>query len=188
MKRLFLTLLFCFSLTAAYAVVGVGVKYGKSSFDAGVTYSSVDCQSAIDKFYGFELLLEKDAEIDSLGVNIGLNMYEGGYGKFINIYHHYDKEDASVLSVPVSIYYKYKVSPLLQVYGGFGATPAYYSMNHISKIKVFPHILFGAEVRLLKYFALCAEANYNFNAKAQDQYEYIDLSGLSANLGARLYF
>lgn len=190
MKQLLLTLLFCCILSEAFAIVGIGVKYGRSSSDAGITGFNVDWEPGDGRFYGFELIVEKDAEIDALGINIGFNKYKYVIGGERLSYWNYIEEDKDIFSVPISIYYKYKLSQMFNIYGGLGATAAVFDMHHVmhNRLKVFPHLLLGTEFKFMRHWALALDAQYNFNAKAEKQGEYANLSGISGNLSARFYF
>ena len=115
-------------------------------------------------------------------------------------------------AIPVTIYYK-KDNGVnkLSYFAGIGATFVRSKLTYseeeevetiagidisetgysesLSKGKIFPHIVLGAEYRFTELFALGLEAKYNIGAKVKkDGWVLSDRSGISGALTARFYF
>jgi hypothetical protein len=101
---------------------------------------------------------------------------------------------------PLSLYGKINLSRLFNVYGGGGFSLAFSTLEDGPKKykdnKIFPHIVFGSEIRVSKSIGLGVDFKYSTNAKL-DGHGYpqifskdimLDLNGLSYAIQFRYYF
>ena len=189
---------------------GLGVKLGiaennpealKHARDFGSFYG---LNSEMEKnlgVFGLEALYEFDLNdnADKLGVKLGLDFFgenklelsdPAGSGSL--------EEKDNSFAVPLTVYYK-RDNGLKNWSPFVGAGISWYrtelkaegfgTSEKVSKTKVTPHIMAGAEYRFCKLFALGLEAKYNFSAKIKKGGEtMVDRSGFSGAVTGRFYF
>lgn len=163
-----------------------------------------------DTFLGLEALYEHNLTVkDKIGVKLGLDFYSENEletrSYLLNI-----KEDGTetTYAFPLTVYYKRDNGiKNWSFFAGAGITYIHSELEYeaedlmgvdkeeftLSKSKVFPHLMAGAEYRFTELFALGVEAKYNFSAKTKKDYEGLnvvvsDRSGLSGAVTARFYF
>lgn len=201
--------LVCVFPTAAQADNwGLGVKLGiaennpeamKHARDSGSYYGlNSDMEKNLGVF-GLEALYEFDLNdnADKLGVKLGMDFFgenklelssPAGYGVL--------KENS--FSVPLTVYYK-KDNGLKHWSPFVGAGLSLYrtelkvedtgSSEKVTKSKVAPHIMAGAEYRFSPLFALGLEAKYNFSAEIKKDGDVLsDHSGFGGAITGRFYF
>ena len=206
MKKFLVVLILCGLTITAYARVGVGVKGG-----AVPSALSPFSEKKYSGFEGLELLWETEAEIDALGIKVGVNNLakkkEHASGTYAISYWYtgWYNENLSIrpLTFPVTVYYKYKITPSFHVIGGIGVTYAQakwqysYTSNyssdadHSCEEKLFPHFNFGLEWRMSSHFALAADFMYNAKAKLNGISTFgatLDLTGWQSSFVLRFYF
>lgn len=187
---------------------GLGVKLGvaendpKSMKDMQDNAGYYGLNSDLEEnngVFGLEALYEFDLNdnADKLGVKLGLDFFgenklevssPAGSGAL--------KENS--FSVPLTVYYK-KDNGLKHWSPFVGAGLSLYrtefkvedtgSSEKVTKSKVAPHIMAGAEYRFSPLFALGLEAKYNFGAKIKKDGDVLsDHSGFGGAITGRFYF
>lgn len=169
-------------------------------------------------FWGAELVLEKEAEIDALGVKVGLRHMSGPeYHEYLSGSNWRSSADVTgeTFSLPLTVFYKYKVTPFFHVIGGLGVTATnvdwkvdkeqivYYGWSATQytlseqdgTLKIYPHLNVGVEWMLGRHLGLGIDLVYNINAKTNkahldgvNQTLQLDLSGLQGGAMLRWYF
>lgn len=189
---------------------GLGVKLGvaendpKSMKDAQDNAGYYGLNSDLEEnngVFGLEALYEFDLNdnADKLGVKLGLDFF--GENKlelsaFAGSGTLEYKENS--FSVPLTVYYK-KDNGLKHWSPFAGAGISLFrtelkadgagSSEKMTKSKVAPHIVAGAEYRFSPLFALGLEAKYNFSAKIKKDGEVLsDHSGFGGAITGRFYF
>ena len=204
MKKIILLLvLFLGFCSLSHAEVGVGLWGGVIGRKSNLKEVSNDFNS-YPNLFGVEFLWEYNAEIDALGIKIGyaqMGKTEGGgnyaYGSWNTKIETYE--------IPITLYYKYKLTPALHLIGGIGVgifqfdyetTESYYSyygwQTHTwsnDKAVFVPHVNFAAEWRINRYFALGIDGKYNFGKKKELEFgETMQIRGLQIGAIGRFYF
>lgn len=163
-----------------------------------------------DEFFSLEGLYEHNlTDNDKVGVRLGIDFYGENEletrSQILNL-----KEDGTenTYAIPLTVYYKRDNGiKNWSFFAGAGITYIHSELEYeaedlmgidkeeftLSKSKVFPHVMAGAEYRFSQLFALGLEAKYNFSAKTEKDYEGLnvvvsDRSGLSGAVTARFYF
>ncbi len=189
---------------------GVGVKLGVAESDPKTMKDAQDAagyhslNSELEESYGvfgLEALYEFDLNdsADKLGVKLGMDFF--GENK-LELSDPAGSDSLEVkentFAVPLTVYYKKDNG--LQHWSPFvGAGFSLYRTElkaegfglseKVTKSKVAPHIMAGAEYRFSPLFALGLEAKYNFGAKLEkDGKVYSDHTGLSGAITGRFYF
>lgn len=189
---------------------GLGVKLGvaennpKSMKDAQDNAGYYGLNSDLEEnngVFGLEALYEFDLNdnADKLGVKLGMDFFgenklelsaPSGAGTLEF------KENS--FSVPLTVYYK-KDNGLKHWSPFVGAGLSLFrtelkadgagSSEKVTKSKVAPHIMAGAEYRFSPLFALGLEAKYNFSAKIKKDGDVLsDHSGFGGAITGRFYF
>ncbi|WP_428898318.1 Opacity protein [Parelusimicrobium proximum] len=197
---------FLLMATAAFAEIGIGVKYGTGSDDnnfedefvVGNNYSSSEDSGVI----GAEFLYQQRGMFNMsqdhmLGIKAG---YEyNGEVRYMDYTPPAGILSVKVEKIPVTLFYRYAPeSSKFNVWAGAGLTVAmarweYWVLSDKDeevKVKVFPHIKAGAEWRPVKFFGLGLDAGYNIGAKFKvpDGDVNRDISGFECMAAARFYF
>ena len=202
MRKIFLTISFCLCLASAYAGAGIGVKYGSAPADSN--FSEIDSMLAPQSssiteekaFWGFEFFMEKEAQKDALGLRLGLNKHgDTKYSAHVSdMWATFDVSITNKLyTLPIAVYYKYKLLEWLHVSAGGGATVAWGEFKDseggvYDEVIVFPHIAAGLELRLHNHFGIGLDLTENINAEIKRSGVTRDLSGLQTSVTARWYF
>lgn len=189
---------------------GLGVKLGvaesdpKSMKDVQDAAGSYSLNSDLEESYGvfgLEALYEFDLNdnADKLGVKLGMDFF--GENKLeLSDPAGSDSFEAkeNTFAVPLTVYYKkdnglQHWSPF--VGAGFSLyrtelkEDAFGSSEKVTKSKVAPHIMAGAEYRFSPLFALGLEAKYTFGAKIKKSGTVLsDHSGFGGAVTGRFYF
>lgn len=187
---------------------GVGVKLGvaendpktmKDVQDAAAYYS---LNSELEESYGvfgLEALYEFDLNdnADKLGVKLGMDFFGENKLELSDLSGSAEAKE-NTFAVPLTVYYKKDNG--LQHWSPFvGAGFSLYrtelkedasgSSEKVTKSKVAPHIMAGAEYRFSPLFALGLEAKYNFSAKIKKSGTVLsDHSGFGGAVTGRFYF
>lgn len=180
---------------------GLGLKLGvgendpkdmKELYDEAAGFNrSLDENKGL---FGIEVLYEKGlGDANKLGLKLGYVAYGENELKIWDA-SGYFKATEETHEIPLSVYYKRDNG--LKNWSWFaGAGLSYirtkidFGVEDVSKGKVFPHLLAGAEYRFTELFALGVEAKYNFSAKLKKNGEILSSrSGFSGGLTGRFYF
>ena len=167
MKKLYIAFLLCVCTLPSYALNwGVEAAYNRMPTD---TFSCGKSHSGRTNTYGGYLFLEKEYDKDAFGIKIGF--LESDDITFQDVTK---TSNGWTDQVPVTIYYKYKVHPRLQLYGGLGATwthvgqHIHYSVPNFQGI--FMHVTAGVEWYLAEWFSIGANLLWNIDAElSKDQ-------------------
>ena len=163
-----------------------------------------------DEFFGLEGLYEHNlTDNDKVGVRLGIDFYgENELETRSQIENLKEDGTENTYAIPLTVYYKRDNGiKNWSFFAGAGITYIHSELEYeaedlmgidkeeftLSKSKVFPHVMAGAEYRFSQLFALGLEAKYNFSAKTEKDYEGLnvvvsDRSGLSGAVTARFYF
>lgn len=192
MKKFLFILLFCISFTYAYSYWGVGVKYGAAPKSGDINGNKPTEIKGDKHFVGIEFIYEYEAEIDALGISLGLNMYQYldvTYKKYYSYWYIYEEsEDIGMFSIPLTIYYKYKILPYFSA--GIGTGMTMISTNSASCTNLFPHVDFGIEYKPLNWFGIGVDWVYNTRSSILNDKSnaHRDIDGISTNIATRFYF
>jgi hypothetical protein len=204
MEKIILTLSFCLCLSSAFAGAGIGVKYGTGPADSNITSVLSDSLEEGKSFYGLEFFMEKDAEKDALGLRIGFHKYgdikaSGSYFDFGLGYDVHENLKNEFYTIPLTLYYKRKITPAVHLSFGGGVTWAYSKWSYDSNgngvtgetmndNKFFPHIDLGAEWRVSNHIGIGVDLTYNSKSKVDSENLYRGVEGVTGNIVARWYF
>lgn len=200
MKKFYIAFLLCVCTLPSYALNwGVEAAYNRMPTD---TFSYGKSYSGRTNTFGGYLFLEKEYDKDAFGIKIGFLESDD-----ITFQDEVNTTNGWTHQVPVTIYYKYKVHPRLQLYGGLGATWTRVESNvhnFPSLQGTFMHVTAGVEWYLAEWFSIGANLLWNINAELSKNqtiehwyyyYHYtttqqtkIDLSGAQFGLFAKIYF
>lgn len=189
---------------------GLGVKLGVAENDpksmkdlqddAGYYGLNSDLEEN-NGVFGLEALYEFDLNdnADKLGVKLGMDFFgENKLELTSSVVPGSFEAKENTFAVPLTVYYKKDNG--LQHWSPFvGAGISLFrtelkaddsgSSEKVTKTKVAPHIMAGAEYRFSPLFALGLEAKYNFSAKIKKGGDVLsDHSGFGGAITGRFYF
>lgn len=189
---------------------GLGVKLGVAENDpksmkdlqddAGYYGLNSDLEEN-NGVFGLEALYEFDLNdnADKLGVKLGMDFFgENKLELTSSVVPGSFEAKENTFAVPLTVYYK-KDNGLKHWSPFVGAGLSLYrtelkaddsgSSEKVTKSKVAPHIMAGAEYRFSPLFALGLEAKYNFSAKIKKDGDVLsDHSGFGGAITGRFYF
>ena len=189
---------------------GLGVKLGVAENDpksmkdlqddAGYYGLNSDLEEN-NGVFGLEALYEFDLNdnADKLGVKLGMDFFgENKLELTSSVVPGSFEAKENTFAVPLTVYYK-KDNGLKHWSPFVGAGLSLFrtelkadgagSSEKMTKTKVAPHIVAGAEYRFSPLFALGLEAKYNFSAKIKKDGDVLsDHSGFGGAITGRFYF
>lgn len=189
---------------------GLGVKLGvaendpksmKDTQDEAGYYGLNSDLEENNGVFGLEALYEFDLNdnADKLGVKLGMDFFgENKLELTSSVVPGSFEAKENTFAVPLTVYYK-KDNGLKHWSPFVGAGLSLYrtelkvedtgSSEKVTKSKVAPHIMAGAEYRFSPLFALGLEAKYNFSAEIKKDGEVLsDHSGFGGAITGRFYF
>ena len=189
---------------------GLGVKLGvaendpksmKDTQDEAGYYGLNSDLEENNGVFGLEALYEFDLNdnADKLGVKLGMDFFgENKLELTSSVVPGSFEAKENTFAVPLTVYYK-KDNGLKHWSPFVGAGLSLFrtelkvedtgSSEKVTKSKVAPHIMAGAEYRFSPLFALGLEAKYNFGAKIKKDGDVLsDHSGFGGAITGRFYF
>lgn len=196
----------CLLWMSADARLGIGAHFSPAE-DVRLRSTKDGQQTA--SVLGAELIWETEAEIDALGIRLGVDITDPNKLNFFNDSWTRGTADVYTWTVPLTVYYRYKVLPGLHLIGGVGVARtnvqweihySHYGISRHSDIDSFVFNSFftlGAEWRPWDHLGIGAELRHILsgkttinapNAFAQSAGIYTELEKTSVSVSARLYF
>lgn len=189
---------------------GLGVKLGVAENDpksmkdlqndAGYYGLNSDLEEN-NGVFGLEALYEFDLNdnADKLGVKLGMDFFgENKLELTSSVVPGSFEAKENTFAVPLTVYYKKDnglkhwspfVGAGLSLFRTELKADGFGTSEKVSKSKVAPHIMAGAEYRFSPLFALGLEAKYNFSAKIKKDGDVLsDHSGFGGAITGRFYF
>ena len=206
LRKWVLAVVCCLVWMSADARLGIGAHFSPAE-DIRLRSTKDGQQTA--SALGAELIWETEAEIDALGIRLGVDIAETHKLNFSSGSWTSGSADIYAWTVPLTVYYRYKVLPSLHLIGGVGIARTnvqwdikshHYGGSGHTEIDSFvfnSYFTLGAEWRPWDHFGIGAELRHILSGKtkinapntfAQSAGIYTQLEKTSVSVSARLYF
>ena len=204
-------LLFCSMGVPANAITGAGLQLGGSFLPLKSSLPQNYDTDKVALFTGMELWWETQAEIDALGVKIGLNyVLDRDYYRTSDSQR--NESTVNMWQIPITVYYRYKWLQKIHLRAGAGVTIAqihwdlrgYYNPGFSpsdtytgtqKNIQVYPHIDLGIEWGFASHCAVGFDVKYHLGGKVHADWDrdkfgdaYVQLRGWQPDISFRVYF